>query len=345
MNWFKIKSLILNKLKITGTDKLKMSDQIFLFRNLYDLFQSGFTFYDALKFLKVANFNSYAVTQMLERLERGEQFSNCIRPFISSNLCDQIQMAEKHGNILSCLETIVDYVDLKCRQKRKLKEIIMYPLFLLILLISIIIGIKVLVLPQLNGLVQKDSSKPLNFYLMGFILLILIIMMLSLIDIYLHRPKFEQIDLIIKIPLIGKICRDYYGYYIANNLSLMIKSGMNINDILNIMKNFGSDSLMHQLGQEVSNTLNQGKDFKAVSNRHSFIPNQVYLFLSKGDSLDVVAKNLNAFSKLCFKQIELRTNRLITFIQPAIFALIGIAIITTYLNMLMPMYQSLRGIY
>ncbi|WP_278393595.1 hypothetical protein [Leuconostoc lactis] len=40
-----------------------------------------------------------------------------------------------------------------------------------------------------------------------------------------------------------------------------------------------------------------------------------------------------------------RTNRLIDMLQPIFFGVIGIAIIAVYLSMLLPMYQTIGGLY
>lgn len=58
-----------------------------------------------------------------------------------------------------------------------------------------------------------------------------------------------------------------------------------------------------------------------------------------------MANSMAAYAKLMFEEIINRTNRLIGLIQPAMFLIIGVTIVFTYFQLLLPIYDSVKEMY
>ena len=59
----------------------------------------------------------------------------------------------------------------------------------------------------------------------------------------------------------------------------------------------------------------------------------------------MLAKYLSYYAKTQFQLLMQQTDRLIGVIQPLFFGVIGIAIVSLYVSILLPMYKSIGGLY
>ena len=344
MFWLKIRRLAELRVLNIGSGKLNLNQQIQLFEFLSDLLGNGFSLQEILRFYQTVNgYNNVAVNQIIQRLSQGIGFSESIRPFIQPDLYYQLKIAEYHGNILAALKSIKRLLRAKSAHRSRIKEIIAYPLFLLILLIGIIIGIKIFVTPQLAAVGASSVHFPYVQLLSGVFLLALI----GLLFWFKFRRmnEIEQANLISKVPVIGKLYRYYYAYYFANNLAFMIGNGMDVKEILRLMLTFDHHSLIYWLALEFKTNFNRGRSWRQVTRRYLFFPSKIIIFLEAGDSQVILTQKLKAYSELCFKRMFKLSTKLVSALQPLTFLIIGSIIVGTYLSMLLPMYGSLKGVY
>lgn len=321
--------------------RLKGPEQQLLFKTLSELLDSGFNLKESLIFIKQTTIKENIIDDVLSKLEQGYHFSNSIRKYIDGEFYNQIYISEKNGNLISCLKEINKYISIKNKQNKKIQEVLMYPLFLILMLLMALIGINKVIVPQIGaiGRVEKYDLSYLYF------LILLIFVFLLLIFIYYKSLSFlKRKEFLIKIPFIGKIYQYYMGYYLSYNLYLMLSNGIDIKNILFIMNSFDKSTIIYSLSNEIKKELENGMNYTKLIQKYNFIPKEFILFLSQGNSKGKIINNLFMFSRLQFEDMINKSNRLINLVQPILFLLIGIGIILGYLSILMPIYNSLRGI-
>ena len=59
----------------------------------------------------------------------------------------------------------------------------------------------------------------------------------------------------------------------------------------------------------------------------------------------MLADYLSYYAKTQFQLLMQQTDRLIGTLQPLFFGVIGVAIVILYMSMLLPMYNSIGGLY
>ncbi|WP_167387296.1 type II secretion system F family protein [Apilactobacillus quenuiae] len=321
--------------------KLKSSEQQILFKTLSELLESGFNLKESLIFIKQTIIKESIIDDILTKLEQGYHLSYSIRKYIDGEFYNQIYISEKNGNLINCLKEINKYISIKNRQNKKIQEVLIYPIFLIIMLSMALIGINKVIVPQMSSIGTVENYNLSYFYLCIFSILILI----SLIFVYYKNLSFlKRKEFLIKVPFIGKIYQYYMGYYLSYNLYLMLNNGIDIKNILFIMNSFEKSTIIYSLSNEIKSDLEKGMDYTRLIQKYNFIPKEFVLFLSQGNSKEKIMNNLFIFSRLQFEEMINKSNRLINLVQPILFLLIGIGIILGYLSILMPIYNSLRGI-
>ncbi|MBW0245005.1 type II secretory pathway protein [Lentilactobacillus parabuchneri] len=329
--------------------KWPVAVQAGFFDSLANLLSIGFSLTEALKFMEQTERQlSVGVHQIIESLKEGLEFSESIRPLIEAQAYHQLLIAEKHGQLSEVLEELARFDRLRMKQLKKIKAMLVYPLFLCLILGVLIMMIRVFVFPQIQQLMPDDpvqSAPSLGMQLVKLLPLPILIGALIFIGYWSRLDAISRAQFIVKVPLIGKLFRKYIAYYLASNLATLLRNGLSVKEIYATLSEFKSGSLIHLLGEKLHAALMEGQSVKNLVNRHKFIPNEIVKFMTSGNTIPEMANSMTAYSKLMFDEMILATDKMIAFIQPAMFVLIGVTIVGTYFQLLIPIYNSVKGMY
>ena len=61
--------------------------------------------------------------------------------------------------------------------------------------------------------------------------------------------------------------------------------------------------------------------------------------------IDQLGTDLMALGKIQFQRLLAQLEELLSFVQPVIFIVIAVVIVVLYLSILLPIYQSIQGVY
>lgn len=281
-------------------------------------------------------------------LKSGREFSESVRPLIETQAYHQLLIAEKHGQLSDILNELANFDRLRLKQLKKIKAMLVYPLFLCLILGTLILMIRVYVLPQIQDLMPTANHQQPVTYWQQLIRLSPIPILIGIIGSTVHwsrQDAITQAQMIVKIPGVGKLFRKYIAYYLASNLATLLKNGLSVKEIYATLSEFKEGSLIHLLGERLHATLLSGGSLRKSVDRHNFIPNEIIKFMSSGNTIPEMANSMTAYSRLMFDEMILTTDKLIGFIQPAMFVVIGVTIISTYFQLLIPIYNSVKGMY
>ncbi|CAI2665595.1 Type II secretion system protein F [Apilactobacillus kunkeei] len=322
-------------------EKLSLNKQYYLFKNLSDLFSAGFTIKESLQFLSEVGGRQSTIKKIANKLSEGSSFSGSIIGLVHNDFYNQIMISEKYGDLSSCLAELSHFIEVKLKNKSKIKDLLFYPIVLVIILIGIVYAINAFVLPQLS------SINSMQHYDLGWLYIILFCMFMAILIVsvmYKRLPLLRKRDVISRIPFIGKIYKAYMGYILSLELKMLIQNGIDLKNILSILKDFKPNTIMYLLGEKARCLANHGEDVGQLTKMYSFIPTEFNGFFHHGSKVSEILIKLEAFSQIKFEEMNRRYNQLINLIQPLLFLFIGICIVLAYLVVLMPIYSSLKGI-
>lgn len=319
--------------------KLSLNRQYYLFKNLSDMFRAGFNVKQAFQFLKDLN-NDNLIKNMEDKLVDGYELSSVLEKYIENDFYNQIKISEQHGDVTNCLVEISKFIEIKIRNKRKIHDVLFYPIFLLMILILAIVAIDQIVLPQLGTTSGVHEYLFKKIYLCLFVL---IIFGLAFGLIYFRLSLLKRRNFIAKLPIIGNVYKSYMAYFLSMQLHLMLSNGMENREIVQILREFKSGTILAELGIELRKAANSGKNMVQIANKYDFVPNEFITFFKRGSQTDELSRNLNAFKNIKFDEMMRKINRLINLVQPILFLLVGLGIVIAYMSVLMPIYNSLKG--
>ncbi|MCI1634259.1 MAG: type II secretion system F family protein [Liquorilactobacillus nagelii] len=285
-------------------------------------------------------------------LNKGQTLSNSLRPYISQDVANQLWIAESHGMLLTCLKQLARFYTQKRQQLEHLKAVLLYPIILVAMMLFLLFSITFYLKPELQ-LIQTTSVptnriilriKKISIILMSIILLSFIRYLWNIKKLFKKQHYLSRWDWFCDIPVFSKIFRTYAYYYLAFNLGLLLKGGLDLQSICNLLVRFDHRSLLYQFNLSLHNLSISGQELSVLADQKKYIPPEFRLFFSKGSTLENLSNELLFYANLTYGRLLFQLNRLIELIQPIMFVVIGIVIVLTYLSILLPMYQNLGGI-
>lgn len=317
-----------------------------------DLLKVGFSLQRALAFTTVVmKRQRLALVMVNQRLMEGKSFADSMQPFVGADLYYQLLLAEKHGELSHILTEIGTLLLTKQRQRQKLHRLLQYPLLLLFLLGALMVGISVYVFPELSSWqtgttrIKWDRLKETGIFLLSFVLLAALGWCVRTGYRWHHFNADQRAAWLCGLPVVGRCYCLYYGYYLSTTLATLLQCGMSLKEILAVVNQFAPRSLLYCLGQLLQSQLAGGGDVKSLVNSRPYLPNELVILADKGTTIDQLGTDLMALGKIQFQRLLAQLEELLSFVQPVIFIVIAVVIVVLYLSILLPIYQSIQGVY
>lgn len=323
--------------------KLALAKQVKLLQLMTNLFKSGFHLAEIIEFLDKSKLTDQKfVKTMREGLLEGKNLSEIMGDLgFNQSVVTQISLAQAHGNLQETME-LVEKNLMKIQQlKKKLLQLMTYPVVLLLFLAGIMLGLKNYLLPQLES--QNAASGLINHFPQLFLGGLLLIIGLSLLVIHLakKRPALEVCRRLAKIPGLKKSARLYFTAYFAREWGNLICQGLEFREILPIMQE-QKNRLFKEIGLKLEEKMNKGESFSSQIDQLKIFNPELALIIEYGELKSKLGRELLIYSDECSEKFFFQINQKMQFIQPIVFIFVALMIVLVYAAMLLPIYQNMN---
>ena len=323
--------------------KIKTSQQAEYLLIISKLLKNGFSLSQSINCLRLLDDRQKIFEKINQDLQSGQMISQSLRHLqLPTVIFNQLVIAQEHGNIALSLEQTGQLLKNQARQKSKLKELLAYPCFILAFLFTMLIGMKIYIIPQLE---IADGGKNIDLFLQLLLVSIVIILVSGLIFTWKIRKKheYQRALILVKLPAIGQIYLNFFQFLILQGLGMQLASGMNFFIICESSNRFQEGSIQRYLGTKFINELQQGKSLMQMIQEEPLLPNQLQVIIQAGESGPQLAQDLLLISELKFEETKQELKKLLNLVQPILFGIIAIVIVVTYLIVLVPIYGMMKG--
>lgn len=347
MHWRPIK---FPKRIITTSHNFKRQHQVLFFQELGELLQSGYSIAHSLDILAAAHtpWTTWLAT-VNARLNQGVPLHVVLDQTVSQAVLLQIKLADQHGNLSETLVTIGRHLAQVQQQQQKIKQVLQYPIVLIGLLGLMLIGMKLFLYPILQqwqdtAVLDSGETQQVMWYVIGMIVVALCFGIWH----WRRLPARQRLKMLSRLWLIGPIVKTIVTYQVAQQLAVLLANGLTVPEILAEMcgiQGQKNQQLAILLAEDAHIALQSGCTLSEYILKQPYFNQALAGYFVRGHEPKRLAGYLAYYAKLQYHQVMQRTNRLIDMLQPIFFGVIGIAIIAVYLSMLLPMYQTIGGLY
>jgi len=284
-----------------------------------------------------------ALSQAMER--QGSVFSEFY--------LNMIRSAEITGRLEESMIFLADYLDKELAWKSRIRNALIYPITVLILFFVVAVIMLVVVFPQIGPIFEETGTNlplltkiflgtgafVLNWWwaiiVIGFATIFLVI------DYFRSEEgKVVFNELIIKIPVIGKLMRKIYVARFAESTSILTKGGIPIPQAIEISGNAVGNIVYQDILHEVAEGVRAGELFSELLARNGYyFPPLVNQMVSIGEGTGRLDEILSRISNFYTREVNDMLNNLVELIQPALIAVVGIFVGLLFASILLPIYN------
>ncbi|GDZ84606.1 type II secretion system F family protein [Leuconostoc citreum] len=334
------------------TKRFKQQQQIVFFQSLGALLQSGYDMAQSLDTLFLAHHSWRSwLSDIQKDLAAGQSFSDSLRPYVSLDILLQLRLADQHGNLSESLILIGKNLRQIQRQKNKIKQVMRYPMILLIILGALLVGIKYFISPILNQWQNVDMSENKSLFVsMPFVVTtILLIVSVMVMICWFKISSRKKLLILVKLPIIGAIIRTIVTYQVSQQLTVLLANGLTLPQVLESLSDVPQRKVVSKTASAIiahaKQYLADGESVENYILRQTYFNESLAGYFARGQAPKIIAKHLSYYAKTQFEMAMRQIDRLINTIQPICFGVIGLSIIGVYMSMLLPMYQSIGRLY
>ena len=335
------------------------SKKIVMFsKELSVLLMAGIPLVEALRIQHDQEENTYFRGQLFliaNMVEDGSSFSSALSRFpniFSDFYINIIRSGEASGTMQKSLNHLADYIEKQYLLNSKVKNALMYPGVILSGFAIVGAVMMAFVIPQLTSIFREnDQELPLPTQILiivsdfmkdnFFLLIIATIFLLYGIKKYIATQKGrENFDkLIFKIPKFNSIFQKFYVARFAENLSMLIKSGVPIISALKISGDVVGNEVYKKIIYSSIDEVKIGGSVAYAFERSDQLPPLVPRMIRIGEKTGKLDSVLKDVSEFYTKEVNIAVDGLMALIEPILIFVLGAGVGILVAAILMPIYQ------
>jgi type II secretory pathway component PulF len=337
----------------------KTRDIVVFTRQLATLIEADVPLSDGLKTLidqtDKASFKE-VLQNMSQAIESGSPLSEAFaaHPKLFTPFFIQlVKSGEVSGKLQESLLYLADYAERSQALLSKVKGALAYPAFIVFAMILVSIIMAVYVLPNLLAIFEEFevTELPLTTRILIFTIdfinkYLWYLAVGSVGGIYaltrfLKTPggKEWKDNLVINLPYLGKIFRNFYLARMGESLSTLIKSGIPILEAINISSDIVGNENYRRILLRSEESLRNGKTISSVLREYKEIPLLFSSMLATGEKSGKTASMLDHITKFYKDEAENTIAGISQLIEPVIMLILGLAVGVLVSSILLPMYS------
>jgi type IV pilus assembly protein PilC len=343
--------------------KIKTKDVVILSRQIATLFEAQVSALKAFTLLasNIANkLLGRKLSQIADDLQAGSSISEALSKHpdvFSAFYVSMVKTGEETGKLNQIFNYLADYLDRQYALVSKTRNALIYPFFVIIVFIAVMVLMFVLVIPKLSAIIiESGQSIPIytqaviwisNFFVNYGVFLLIFVIILGL---YLWRlSKSEKgrhyLDGVkLKIPIIGGLYTKFYLARIADNMDTMLSSGISIVRAIEITSEVVDNKVYEKILKGSVESVKAGNTFSESIQKSKEIPSIMTQMVQVGEetgTLSAILKTLSGFYK---REVDDMVDTLVSLIEPVMIVALGLMVGFLLASILVPIYNIAGGI-
>ncbi len=337
-------------------NRVSIKEKAFFARQLATMLESGLTLDKSLEIITSQTKNQYfqkALKAILQDMEEGSPFSVAIAKF--PKIFDRIFVnvvisGEAVGKITEALKRLADQIEAQDNFISKVRGAIMYPAFIVLAMIAVMVLMMVKVVPELKSVFSEAgaqlpwstrillgiSDSLTNFWWIYILSIIGIIILLR----YSLKTDWMQYAISkMEINFPGGIALDIYMTRFSQTLGMLLKAGTPIIEAINITAEVMNNRIYKDKLQDAATQVEKGIPLSSPIEKSNIFPlivGQMILIGEQTGRMDAVLEKLAQYYE---NESDGKIKTLSSLLEPVLMVLIGLAIGFLVFSIILPIYQ------
>ncbi|WP_230497614.1 competence type IV pilus assembly protein ComGB [Pseudoneobacillus rhizosphaerae] len=324
-----------------------------------ELLERGYSYSDAVESLiyQMPVKRHMELRACLEQLKAGQPLHIVLATLkFQKDLIGYIYFADKHGGMLEAISEGSKLTLHKNISIEKLKKVILYPAFLFFMTNILFLFVERTLLPQYFNLYDSMGLEVNIFtkvvsafgtllpWITVFFLLSVVMLLIVYYLYFIKLPILNQRKYLLKIPFIGPVLRLIQTQYFTLQLGYLLSGGLSVHESLQLFESAPRNLFYRDISIIINGRLKRGEDLPQILMQLQFFEKELPVVVNHGQTNGRLERELLFFSKSCLNKLEERIEKGLKHMQPILYAVIAILVISMYLSIMIPMFRLLNGI-
>lgn len=328
--------------------------QLRFLKRLVRLLENGYPLLEALEVIAWDKELTAMANHFITALKTGTPFDQIFEELNFHQMIRSfLYFTRSNANLAESIRKCAEMFEQQLRNTKKFKQILRYPLILLLIFSSVLFFINQQVLPSFHSLLQSSSHAQQTIFwlilIMDILQYFLIFSALTLcICIIFWKVWKKNIDIdkqlifYKRIPIYRSFLRLQNSFQFAVHFSSLLKAGLSLKEILQELTSQEQLPILRFYAQLLIHDLNRGFHIANLLEELPFIEKQLSGIFQKNADVHALEMDLSLYSEITLEEIQRIIVQAITLIQPIFYIILAVFIILIYISLMWPMFQLIN---
>lgn len=344
--------------RIKFFERVSNADVVMVSRQITTLFEAQVSALRAFKLLA----SEARTPQLGEKLsdiandiQGGSTISNALakHPDVFSLFyINMVKAGEESGKLDETFAYLADHMDRNYEITQKARNALVYPAFILLTFTVVMTLMMTIVIPHLADMLDQVGGEipvytkvviGMSNFMSKYIFLILIMLAGGLFFLYRYGKTAQGQILFAKAkldtPAVGNIYQKIYLSRIADNLSTMLKSGIQILRGLEITGAVVEDPVYEAVLAESAKDVKAGLPLSEAFRKHPEIPGIVVAMVKIGEETGNMGNILETMAKFYRREVDNAVDTMVSLIEPIMIVILALGVAILLASVLLPIYN------
>lgn len=353
-----IQEKLAKKSRSSGGGSVALADLVVFTRQLATMIDAGLAMVQSLQALAEQTPNKVmrdVIKDVCARVEGGDNFSAALQkhPKVFNRLYTcMVDAGERGGLLAEILARLATYLENTARLRKKVKSAMMYPTAVTIIAIGVTIFLLVRVVPVFadifSGFGAKLPTPTLALINVSEFLQRWLFYLLPLAGVVVYgwfafiktkqgREFWDRTR--IKLPIFGSIAHKICLARFTRTLASLIRSGVPILEVLNIVANTCGNVIMEKAIRTSASDIERGEGISMALSKHPIFPTMIIRMITAGEQTGKVDSMLERVADFLDEEIEATLSGLTSLIEPLLIVFLGVVVGGIVICMFLPIFK------
>ncbi len=298
---------------------------------------------------------------LIEKVEGGMKLSEAMAEYsgtFNPVFISLISAGESSGKLSQILKSISENLKWEDEITSQAKKAAIYPLFVAIAVLSVVIALMVFLVPELvKFIVTMNQELPWHTLVLIFvsdtirnfghyIFLALVGITALLYIVYQQSTKMKHIvdKIKLRLWLVGTIQQKIIMSRFTYNFALLYESGITVMECLKIGEGIVGNRVIAKAINEAAQSISEGEGISKSFEKTNLFPKLVLRMLSVGESTGALETSLLNISYFYNRDVKEALDKLQSMMGPVMTVVLGSILAWVIMSVLGPIYNTLTTV-
>ena len=338
--------------------KLRASDLSILTRQMATLLNSGMTVEETLSAM-IKQSEGHKVKSVMSDLRslvtEGYSMSDAVAMYprtFPEIYRASIAAGEQSGTLDDVLERLADYLETRHSVQQKISSALIYPIFLTIASLSIVVALVAFVVPKVVRVFEDSGqdlptltvvliklSELLQNYGLYFLIVLIIVGFIAGKFFSQEKPKYWLHTLYLKLYGVKRLSKNMNAARLARTLSIMVGSGVPLLASMRATEGVLSNVVLKHDLKMAAEEVAQGVSISRSLDRSGHFPPLLVQMVASGENSGKLDHMLEKAASATESELESRISMIVSLFEPAMILIMGVVVLVIVLAILMPIFN------